>query len=94
MSYNDGFAGETLRVYVARRVGSDFSLRVNGMREGGSRIAPDFDLSATDASLLIGGQPGMPLKGDIAELIALRGSTSEVDFAALEAGLMAKYSLP
>lgn len=93
VSRTDGFAGDDFRLYVARRVGTEFSLRVNGEHENGSRISPDLDLGATDAPLLLGGNSGMPLRGDIAELVALRGSTSDVDFAALEAGLMDKYGL-
>jgi len=94
VSYTDGFADDTFRLYVARRVGTDFSLRVNGSREGGTHILPSLDLGAGGAPLQIGGSIGMPFQGDIAEMIALHGVTSEADLTGVEAWLMNKYGLP
>ena len=94
VSRTDGFADGAFRLYVARRVGTIFSLRINGAYENDTVISSDLDLGAPDYPLLIGGTSGMPLEGDIAEMIALRGAVDDTDFTSLEAWLMEKYNLP
>lgn len=93
VSYSDGLNDSKFRVHVVRRLGTDLALRINGVREGGTILSAHFDVSAIGAPLVIGGNPQAPLRGDIAELVALRGTTTDADLAGIEVKLMDKYAL-
>lgn len=92
-SYTDHLNDNQFRVYGVRRKGTDLALRINGLRDNATTISSSLDLSEVGSPLIIGGSTGIPLKGEIAELIALHGNTSDAELAGLEAYLMEKYAL-
>lgn len=91
---NDG----TVRLVGARRVGTELSLRV-----GGTEVEKISDASVPDAlafnapglPAVIGGRPAatQQLHGDIAEIIAVKGTLSDAEQTQLEAYLKSKYGL-
>ncbi|MES1183187.1 MAG: hypothetical protein ABUL60_05200 [Myxococcales bacterium] len=93
VSYHDGLNEGPFRVYVARRSGSDVTLHVNHAVEGGTALAANFDASATGQPMFIGGDASTPLRGDIAEIISLKGTTRDADLERLVDYLMRKYQL-
>lgn len=91
---NDG----QLRLVGARKVGSDFELRVGGAQVDRRADASVPDASAFDAPGLpafIGGRPAQvqQLQGDIAEILAVKGTLSAGEQASLETYLKAKYGM-
>jgi len=92
-SYQDGLNDSVFRVCTLRRDKTDLALRINGEREGGTVLKPSVDVSAQGADLLLGGVGGQPLRGDIAEVVALRGGFSDAELLALERQLLKKYAL-
>lgn len=91
---NDG----TLRLVGARKVGNDLELRINGTKQdqidaGGYDTAA---FNAFDAGAVIGGRASagfQALQGDIAELIAIKGTLSDTEQANLEAFLKTRHGL-
>lgn len=98
VSFSDGLNDNVFRLYVGRRAGEEIGLRINGVVEGRSHIAKDFHLDegyvlGASENLVVGGVTARPFVGDIAELVLIRGKTSDAQLAALEAHLMTKYAL-
>lgn len=92
-SYSVNLNDDEFRVYSARRAGERLEVRINGRSEGAAQVSPETDLSALGEPILIGGQDNAPLRGDIAEIVLIRGATTESMLAGLERGLMLKYGL-
>lgn len=90
-TYNDG----TPRLIGTRRKGTTLEVRINGVVAGTvTNSAVARDVSAVGSGVAIGGQIGLTaLKGSIAEVIAIKGPTSDGDLAALEAYATKKYGL-
>ncbi len=89
-AYNDN-AG---RNYAFRRVGQSLELRVNGMQVTAQNQSSMIDVSASGVDVAIGQymMSGL-MDGDIAEMIAVKGSISNGDLAGLESYLKSKYNL-
>jgi hypothetical protein len=91
---NDG----VLRLVGTRKLGNDLELRINGTKQdqidaGGYDTAA---FSAFDASAVIGGRAAanfQALEGDIAELIAVKGSLSDAEQTNIEVYLKARHGL-
>lgn len=89
-SYNDN----TARSYAFRRVGSNLELRANGAQILSQAQSGNVDVSASGTGVIIGDyNQQLPLDGDIAEIVAVKGSISAQDLTALEAYFKAKYNL-
>ena len=88
---NDG----TPRLIATRRKGTTLEVRINGVVAGTvTNSAVARDVSAVGSGVRIGGIIGLTaLKGSIAEVIAIKGPTSDGDLAALEAYATKKYGL-
>jgi hypothetical protein len=91
--FNDGKA----RLYGARREGTTLEVRVNGAISGSASVAA-VDISAPGQFVFVGGQQTssgviQALQGDVAEIVAIGGTTSASDRAKLEAYLKTKYGL-
>jgi hypothetical protein len=89
LNLNDGVT----RLCVARRVGAELELRINGAVDGKVRTTSVLDVSMPGQPVRIGGRPGSAFVGEIAEVVIIRGKTSDDDVAALERGLMGKFGL-
>lgn len=88
-SYSDN----TARLYAFRRTGSTLEVRVNGSQVANSSQMGNIDVSAANNPVYIGDyQQQVPLDGDIAELVAVKGISSQ-DLQSLEAFLKSKYNL-
>lgn len=87
------------RVLVMRRSGSpgfaSLEIRLNGATSAistGSAYAAD--VSAPGRPVFLGGTPDMQnIVGDIAEIVAVKGATSDAEVSALEGYLETKYGL-
>jgi hypothetical protein len=93
-----GMNDNTLRLVGIRRTGNHLEMRVGGQPAGEVPDAGDVDAAAFDGvgqPALLGGRPGMVqmLKGDIAEIVGLKGTVSDPEQADLEAYLKSKYGL-
>lgn len=88
---NDG----TARLIATRRKGTTLEVRINGVVAGTvTNAGVARDVSAVGSGVRIGGIIGLTaLKGSIAEVIAVKGPTSDGDLAALEAYATKKYGL-
>jgi hypothetical protein len=91
---NDGNA----RLVAIQRVGSTVSVRINGAMQAMRTTSSADDCDATGFPLYIGAQPRpgtniQQLTGDIAEIVAVKGTTSASDLQSLEAYLTSKYKL-
>ena len=93
---NDG----NIRLYAGRRTGgTNLEVRVNGAQAGVSVAASTINLSAVGQPLHIGGHLasdgsfGQALDGDIAEIVAVHGSSTAAQLQTLESYLMKKYGL-
>jgi len=98
--YNDGKA----RLMAMQRVGSVLSIRVNGQMTDTKTFSSVLDVTGP---LVDGGDAGdgilvtigaaysdvSRLDGDIAEVIAVRGTISATDLGGIEGYLMSKYAL-
>jgi hypothetical protein len=94
LSNSTNLNDDQYRVHTARRVNEDrIELRISGASEGFAIIAPEVSVSAVGEPLFIGGQRGAPLRGEIAELLLVRGALSDETLLGLELGLMKKYGL-
>lgn len=90
--YNDLKA----RLIALRRDGNKLELRVNGVVEvWRGDTMPNLDLATDPAVIGAAGSNGgaFELDGDIAEIIAVKGTMTPSDLATLESGLVAKYAL-
>lgn len=87
---NDGKA----RLYGVRRVAGRVTMQVNDSDSGEATWAEPDDVSAPGRPVYIGSQPGNQyLIGDIAEIVAVAGTLSASEHAALTSYLMKKYRL-
>lgn len=88
---NDG----TPRLIAARRKGTTLEIRLGGAVVGTiTNAGVGLDVSAVGSGVRIGGLLGSTtLKGAIAEVIAVKGPTSDGDLAALEGYAIKKYGL-
>jgi hypothetical protein len=90
-TYDDG----KLHYVGARRAGTTLEVRADGT----SATLADalIDVSASGRDVFIGGRGGdlnrQMLKGDIAEIVAIKGTLSDADLVLLEAYLKNKYAL-
>lgn len=91
---NDG----TPRLFVSTRTGTKLEIRLGGTSDSVFTASTARDVTAVGASLFIGGHEEgasvtQTLAGDIAELIAVRGTLSASDTQKLESYLKTKYAL-
>jgi hypothetical protein len=91
---NDG----VMRLVGTRRAGMNYELRVSGTKVDGLTDAsvPDPDaFNAAGLPAFIGGReaPIQQLQGDIAEIIAIKGTLTDPEQTTLEAYLKKKYGL-
>jgi hypothetical protein len=90
--YNDN----TARNYAYRRVGNSIELRVNGSPAATQMMNGNPNVDATGTVVRIGADFDATtnrLNGDIAEMIAVKGSISAQDLTGIEAYLKSKYGL-
>jgi hypothetical protein len=92
-SYSNELNDNVFRLYVARRLGTDLELFINGILEGRSVITGQPNVDTLNEPLVIGGYHVQPLRGDVSELVVIGGALSDGEFHALQRGLMAKYEL-
>jgi hypothetical protein len=97
-SATGGYNDSTFRLYAGRRVGTTLQIRVNGTVVGQTTESPAINLDAPGRDAVIGhnGSPNIgqqALKGDIAEIIAVKGVLSDANLAKLESYLRTKYAL-
>jgi hypothetical protein len=90
-SYNDN----TPRNYGFRRTGTTLELRVQGAVGSSKTEDGGIDVSAASTNVAIGDTVfgNYALDGDIAEIVAVKGSISMQDLGALEAYFKSKYNL-
>ena len=87
------------RVYGFRRVGAAITIRLDGSVDGTATVdAGAVDVSAVGipARMGAGGEgtsAGQIFTGDIAEVVLIKGSTSDADLVALETYLKGRYAL-
>lgn len=94
LSYSTGLNDNAYRLYALRRSnGNWLELRINGTVEGGVRVPPELSLTAAGQPLAIGGVTGAPLRGDLAELVIVRGPVTDAELAGVEATLQRKYGI-
>jgi hypothetical protein len=94
-SSTTGNNDRTPHCFALQRVGTTLSVRVDGTEAGAQTIAATTDLGATGTAHLggVGNAAGQRLDGDIAEVIAVKGTTTPTDLAELEDYLLQKYGL-
>ncbi len=91
-TYNDGVA----RNYAFRRAGTTLDLRVNGASVASMTQVGTIDVSAAGINVYLGADDTdtfARLDGDIAEIVAVKGTTSTQDLVTIESTLKAKYGL-
>jgi hypothetical protein len=95
-SLNDGAP----RLYVSKRAGTAMEIRVGGAADGSFTATSIKNVSATGYKLSVGGHESADgasviqlLKGDIAEIVIVRGALSTTDLQKLETYLKTKYGL-
>lgn len=88
-SYNDG----TARLYVVQRSSGTEYLRVNGSQVATSTSSIDVTESGHDVFIGTMEQGDAALDGDIAEIIAVKGTLSSSDRSTIESYLGSKYGL-
>lgn len=91
---NDGMP----RVFVSTRTGTKLDIRVGGTSDKVFTATTARNVTAVGAALYIGGHEQgasviQTLAGDIAEVIAVRGTLSATDIGKLETYLKTKYAL-
>jgi hypothetical protein len=97
LSTQNGLNDGKPHLFGARRERGTLEARVDGVAQG--RVPAPDDVSAVGRPAFIGGHPMaggwiiQQLKGDIAEIVVVRGGTTPEVFAALEAEVMAKFGL-
>jgi hypothetical protein len=100
----DDFADDRPHLFGGRLVASGASaileVRVDGARQGMLSVNPAIDADAPGQAVIIGHNgynpsPGFQaFKGDIAEIVAVKGTVTDAELQSLEAYLMSKYALP
>ncbi len=93
LSASGNLNDDVFRLYVARRVGQDLEVRINGAFEGRTRINEPTSIDGAGQPLILGGQVGYQLRGDISELVVIGGALPESDLVRLENGLRTKHGL-
>ena len=93
-----GYNDNTMRVVGMRRAGSDLQLHISGTMVSDypdSSIPDEAGFNAVGQPAFVGGRPDgiQQLNGDIAEIIAVKGTVSESELAQIQAYLKAKYGL-
>jgi len=89
-AYNDN----TPRSYGARRAGSTLEIRVQSVVATSVMQNGNVDVSASGTNAIIGQFMAQAhLNGDIAEMIAVKGSISMTDLSTLESYFKSKYNL-
>ena len=89
----------TMRLYVTRRYGgTNLEMRVNGVTSGAGTQSTNLNVSAPGRPMNIGGVAGalsvsQALTGDIAEIVAVRGTLTAQELMNLETYLKTKYGL-
>jgi hypothetical protein len=92
---NDG----TARLYGGRRTGgTSVETRINGVAVGAQVTPTVVDVSAVGVPIALGldvanGEGSQQLDGDIAEVVAIRGTLAAADLACFESYLITKYAL-
>jgi hypothetical protein len=84
---------DVYRLYMTRRASSQLAVRINGEHSNAIRVPSGSNSNAAYVPITIGGDGSAPLRGEIAELVLSRGSTTDAELARFEAGLMQKYAL-
>jgi hypothetical protein len=93
--YNDNMP----RIYGGRRVGTTLQARVNGTVVGQVSESPTINVDAPGRAGIIGHNGYQltagfqALKGDVFEIVAIKGTISDADLAKLESYLRSKYGL-
>lgn len=91
-SFNDG----KFHIVGMRRSGTTMEVRADGA-QGGTLMNATTDISAAGSDVWIGGRGGssfqQALKGDIAEIIVVKGTVSDPNIASVEGYLKTKYAL-
>jgi hypothetical protein len=90
--YNDGAA----HVFAMQRSGATFSVRLDGASVGSKAIGAGVDIGASAGAHLGGIENAtvQELSGEIAEVIAVKGTIGAADLAGIEGYLVGKYALP
>ncbi len=89
-SYNDG----TARLYAVQRASGSEYLRVNGTQVASGTSTVDVTESGSVVNIgIISSGNAAALDGDIAEMIAVKGTLSSSDLSNIEAYLKSKYAL-
>ncbi len=94
-----GLNNNAPHVFGFRRVGAQISTRLDGTVDGietSDAAAVDLSALTTPARIGAGGDGNttyQQLKGDIAELVLINGTTSDTSLASLEQYLKSKYGL-
>jgi hypothetical protein len=92
-SYQNKLNDDVWRLHSARRVGGDkIGVRSNGGMEAWTQVDV-VDVSAAPRPLRFGGQVGSPFRGELAEVVIVKGPLPEETLRGLEQGLMLKYDL-
>lgn len=97
LTEQSGFNDGVTRVFTATlsEVGSKrvYEIRVNGASLAKSAAFDATDLSLPGMAVSIGAAYGQALEGDIAEVVAIKGSASPAVLAQVESQLMSKYAI-
>lgn len=86
-------------VVVLRRTGTGIDVRVDDKAsanaEAGAEAGGPIDVTAPDADIVIGNRPNgtAGLRGDVAEVIGIRGTVTDAEVSSLESYLRAKWGL-
>jgi hypothetical protein len=94
-----GLNDNTPHVFGFRRAGATVTTRLDGVDDGSSTTdAGNTDCTATGVPARIGAggegnSAGQQLKGDVSEVVLVKGATTAQDLSALEKYLKAKYAL-
>ena len=82
-------------IFVGKRAGTTIDARVDGASVGTAMAAQNVDDMGTGTTLGAAGDASIyRMNGDIAEVIAVKGTISANDQAGIEAYLKAKYATP
>jgi hypothetical protein len=96
-SSDGGFNDDKPHIAGMRRSGATIEVRVDGVAsvnaDAGSPDGSAIDVSAGDASVAIGYRNGAGLRGDIAEIVCVKGNLTDAEVSQIEAYFRAKYGL-
>ncbi len=89
-TYNDG----TARLYALQRASGTETLRVNGTQVASGSSSVDVSESGVEVDIgFMASASAAALDGDIAEVLAVKGTLSSSDLANIESYLASKYGL-